>query len=132
MRKSQVEDLRGRLATGMPEGPWLFPEDQLMELSERLFAAEITREQIFRQLHQELPYAAAVTTDKWTDNADGSARVDQTIFVERDGQKAIVIGASERSSPFQGSTPLYDSTLTSRATDPASKRLRTTPGASIP
>ena len=88
-----IEDLRAWLAKGMPEGPWLFPEDQLMELSERLFAAEITREQIFRQLHQELPYAAAVTTDKWTDNADGSARVDQTIFVERDGQKAIVIGA---------------------------------------
>jgi GTPase len=88
-----IDDLRAWLAQGMPEGPWLFPEDQLMELSERLFAAELTREQIFRQLHQELPYAAAVTTDKWTENADGSARVDQTIFVERDGQKAIVIGA---------------------------------------
>jgi GTPase len=88
-----IDDLRAWLAQGVPEGPWLFPEDQLMELSERLFAAELTREQIFRQLHQELPYAAAVTTDKWTENADGSARVDQTIFVERDGQKAIVIGA---------------------------------------
>jgi GTPase len=88
-----IDDLRAWLAQGMPEGPWLFPEDQLMELSERLFAAELTREQIFRQLHQELPYAAAVTTDKWTENADGSARVDQTIYVERDGQKAIVIGA---------------------------------------
>lgn len=88
-----VEDLRGWLAGAMPEGPWLFPEDQLMEMTERLFAAELTREQIFRQLHQELPYAAAVTTDRWTENADGSARVDQTIHVERDGQKAIVIGA---------------------------------------
>lgn len=88
-----VADLRAWLAVGMPEGPWLFPEDQLMDLSERLFAAEITREQIFRQLHQELPYAAAVTTDRWKENADGSARVDQTIFVERDGQKAIVIGS---------------------------------------
>lgn len=88
-----VADLRAWLADGMPEGPWLFPEDQLMDLSERLFAAEITREQIFRQLHQELPYAAAVTTDRWKENADGSARVDQTIFVERDGQKAIVIGS---------------------------------------
>ncbi len=88
-----VADLRAWLAGCVPEGPWLFPEDQLMDLSERLFAAEITREQIFRQLHQELPYAAAVTTDRWKENADGSARIDQTIFVERDGQKAIVIGA---------------------------------------
>jgi GTP-binding protein Era len=64
-----------------------------MELSERLFAAELTREQVFRQLHQELPYSVAVTTDRWTENADGSARVDQTVHVERDGQKAIVIGA---------------------------------------
>jgi GTPase len=88
-----VGDLRDWLAARMPEGPWLFPEDQLMELSERLFAAELTREQIFRQLHQELPYSTAVTTDGWKDNADGSARVDQTIYVERDGQKAIVIGS---------------------------------------
>ena len=77
----------------MPEGPWLFPEDHLMELSERLFAAELTREQVFRQLHQELPYAAAVTTDRWSERPDGSARLDQTIHVEREGQKAIVIGA---------------------------------------
>ncbi len=88
-----VDDLRRWLAESMPEGPWLFPEDQLMDLTERLFAAELTREQIFRQLHQELPYAAAVITDRWIENADGSARVEQTIYVERDGQKAIVIGA---------------------------------------
>ena len=88
-----MADLRAWLAGCVPEGPWLFPEDQLMELSERLFAAELTREQIFRQLHQELPYAVAVTTDRWTEKPDGSARVDQTIHVERDGQKAIVIGA---------------------------------------
>lgn len=88
-----IADLRGWIAQRMPEGPWLFPEDQLMELSERLLAAELTREQIFRQLHQELPYAAAVTTDRWTERKDGSVRIDQTIHVERDGQKAIVIGA---------------------------------------
>ena len=88
-----VDDLRRWLAGLMPEGPWLFPEDQLMDLTERLFAAELTREQIFRQLHQELPYSAAVITDRWIENADGSARVDQTIYVERDSQKAIVIGA---------------------------------------
>lgn len=88
-----IGDLRDWLASQMPEGPWLFPEDQLMDLTERLFAAELTREQVFRQLHQELPYAAAVTTDRWAENEDGSARIDQTIHVERDGQKAIVIGA---------------------------------------
>ncbi len=88
-----VDDVRRWLAGLMPEGPWLFPEDQLMDLTERLFAAELTREQIFRQLHQELPYSAAVITDRWVENADGSARVEQTIYVERDGQKAIVIGA---------------------------------------
>lgn len=88
-----VGDLKRWLAEKMPEGPWLFPEDQLMDLSERLFAAEITREQIFRQLHEELPYSAAVSTEAWVDQPDGSARVEQTIFIERDGQKGIVIGA---------------------------------------
>ena len=88
-----IPDLKTWIAQRMPEGPWLFPEDQLMEFSERLLAAELTREQIFRQLHQELPYAVAVTTDRWTERKDGSVRIDQTVHVERDGQKAIVIGA---------------------------------------
>jgi GTP-binding protein Era len=88
-----IADLKTWIAQRMPEGPWLFPEDQLMEFSERLLAAELTREQIFRQLHQELPYAVAVTTDRWTERKDGSVRIDQTVHVERDGQKAIVIGA---------------------------------------
>jgi GTP-binding protein Era len=88
-----IVDLKTWIAQRMPEGPWLFPEDQLMEFSERLLAAELTREQIFRQLHQELPYAVAVTTDRWTERKDGSVRIDQTVHVERDGQKAIVIGA---------------------------------------
>ena len=90
---SGVADLKRHLAAVMPEGPWLFPADQLMEMTERLFAAELTREQVFRQLHQELPYAIAVETDRWEERSDGSARIDQTIFVERDGQKAIVLGA---------------------------------------
>jgi GTP-binding protein Era len=90
---SGVADLRRHLAAAMPAGPWLFPADQLMEMSERLFAAELTREQVFRQLRQELPYAVAVETDRWEERKDGSARVDQTILVERDGQKAIVLGA---------------------------------------
>ena len=90
---SGVADLKRHLAAAMPAGPWLFPADQLMEMTERLFAAELTREQVFRQLRQELPYAIAVETDRWEERGDGSARIDQTIFVERDGQKAIVLGA---------------------------------------
>jgi GTPase len=76
----------------MPEGPWLYPEDQLTDMSERLLAAEVTREQVFLQLHQELPYSVAVETEKWEDFADGSARIEQVIYVQRDGQRKIVIG----------------------------------------
>jgi GTP-binding protein Era len=90
---SGMADLKRHLAAAMQAGPWLFPADQLMEMSERLFAAELTREQVFRQLRQELPYAVAVETDRWEERGDGSARVDQTIFVERDSQKGIVLGA---------------------------------------
>ncbi len=85
-------DLKRFIVGRMPAGPWLYPEDQLTDLSERLLAAEITREQLFLQLHQELPYAVAVETEKWEERADGSARVDQVIYVQRDGQKKIVIG----------------------------------------
>lgn len=85
-------DLKRFIVGRMPAGPWLYPEDQLTDLSERLLAAEITREQLFLQLHQELPYAVAVDTEKWEERADGSARVDQVIYVQRDGQKKIVIG----------------------------------------
>jgi len=76
----------------MPEGPWHYPEDQLTDLSERLIAAEITRERLFLELRQELPYASAVETDRWLEQKDGSARIDQTIHVERATQKAIVVG----------------------------------------
>jgi GTP-binding protein Era len=87
-----VEDLKRHLAGAAPEGPWLYPEDQLAEMPERLLAAEITREQLFMQLRQELPYSLTVETEKWEDRKDGSARLDQTIYVERDSQKAIVLG----------------------------------------
>lgn len=87
-----VEDLMDDLAGQVPEGPWMFPEDQISDMPSRLLAAEITREQVFMQLHQELPYAVTVETEKWQQNDDGSARVDQVIFVERPGQKAIVLG----------------------------------------
>ncbi len=87
-----VEDLAGYLAGIVPEGPWLFPEDQLSDMNERLFAAEITREKLFEQLHQELPYALTVETEEWEPFADGGLRLTQIIYVERDSQKAIVLG----------------------------------------
>ncbi len=87
------EDLLGVLAQGLPEGPWLFPEDQLSDLSQRAMAAELTREQLFRQLHQELPYSLTVETESWVASQDGAeVRIDQTIYVQRDSQKAIVLG----------------------------------------
>lgn len=87
-----VDHLRQFLTTRVPEGPWLYPEDQLSDMPMRLIAAEITREKIFRQLHQELPYATAVETESWEEFDDGSAKVSQIIYVERDSQKAIVLG----------------------------------------
>jgi GTP-binding protein Era len=87
------EDLLGALAEGLPVGPWLFPEDQLSDLSQRAMAAELTREQLFRQLHQELPYSLTVETESWVASQDGTeVRIDQTIYVQRDSQKAIVLG----------------------------------------
>lgn len=87
-----VDDLMDHLTANVSEGPWMFPEDQISDMPARLLAAEITREQIFRQLHQELPYAVSVETEKWEQRDDGSAKVDQIIYVERPGQKAIVLG----------------------------------------
>ena len=76
----------------MPEGPFLYPEDQVADIPSRLLAAEITREKLYLRLHDELPYASTVTTESWKDHKDGSVRIDQTIFVERESQKGIVIG----------------------------------------
>ncbi len=87
-----VADLKAHLAGAVPEGPWLYPEDQLSDLPQRLLAAEVTREQIFLQLHDELPYASTVETDKWEERKDGSVRIEQTVFVQRPTQKAIVLG----------------------------------------
>ena len=88
----RVDDLVKHFAGVLPEGPWLFPEDQLSDMPERLLAAEMTREKLFLQLRKELPYAATVETETWEEQADGSARIEQTIYVERDTQKAIVLG----------------------------------------
>lgn len=87
-----VADLKHTLAHKMAEGPWLYPEDQLSDFSLRLMAAELTREKLYLNLHKELPYALAVETEDWQEFADGSARIAQTIYVEREGQKKIVVG----------------------------------------
>ena len=87
-----VEELMDFLASSVDESPWMFPEDQISDMPSRLLAAEITREKVFLQLHQELPYAVTVETEEWEQRDDGSARVDQIIYVERSGQKAIVLG----------------------------------------
>jgi GTPase len=87
-----VEDLKRHLAAAMPPGPWLFPEDQLSDAPERWLAAEVTREQVFLQLHDELPYAMSVETELWEERRDGSVRIDQIVYVRRPGQRAIVLG----------------------------------------
>jgi GTP-binding protein Era len=88
-----VDDLRRHVLAAMPEGPFLYEADQLTDITERLLAAEITREQVFEQLRQELPYAASVETEAWQEREDGSVRIDQSILVERESQKGIVVGA---------------------------------------
>jgi GTP-binding protein Era len=91
-----VGKFREKLAGYMPTGPWLYPEDQVSDAPLRALAAEITREKLFERLHDELPYQSTVETTMWTDQKDGSARVEQTIYVTRDGQKKIVIGEGGR------------------------------------
>jgi GTP-binding protein Era len=87
-----VADLRDYLAGRMPEGPWLYPEDQLSDFPLRMLAAEVTREKLYLRLHDELPYASHVETESWEERKDGSIRIEQVIYVLRDSQKKIVIG----------------------------------------
>lgn len=87
-----VEDLKNWLAERLPEGPWLYPEDQIADLPMRMIAAEITREKLTLRLHQEIPYQLTVETEAWEDRPDGSARIDQIIYVARDGHKGIILG----------------------------------------
>lgn len=89
---SGVQELKSRLADKMPEGPWLYPEDQSADIPLRLMAAEITREKLFLRVHEELPYSAAVETAQFEERADGSVRIEQAIFVEREGQRGILVG----------------------------------------
>jgi GTP-binding protein Era len=85
-------DLMDWLAAEMPQGPWLYPEDQVADLPMRMIAAEITREKLTLRLHEEIPYQLTVETEKWEEKPDGSARVDQIIYVARPGHKGIVLG----------------------------------------
>ncbi|HRJ12106.1 MAG TPA: GTPase Era [Alphaproteobacteria bacterium] len=87
-----LEDLKNKLLTAIPEGEWHYPEDHLTDLSERLIAAELTREQLYHQLGAELPYASTVVTDSWEVFRNGSVKVSQTILIERESQKPIVLG----------------------------------------
>ncbi len=87
-----VDDLRKWLASELPEGPWLYPEDQIADLPLRMIAAEMTREKLTLRLHQELPYQLTVETEIWEERKDGSAKIDQVIYVMRDGHKGIVLG----------------------------------------
>ena len=91
-----VEELLAHLETISPRGPWMFPEDEISDLPMRLLAAEITREQVFLQLHEELPYNATVVTEQWQERPDGSVRVEQTLLVGRDTHKGIALGKGGR------------------------------------
>ncbi|MDT2022581.1 GTPase Era [Methylocella sp. CPCC 101449] len=103
-----VDTMLARLAGKMKPGPWLFPEDQITEAPMRVFAAEITREKLFERLHDELPYNLTVETEQWKDLPDGSARIEQTIYVTRDAHKKIVIGEGGRTLKAVGSAARKD------------------------
>ena len=97
-----------RLVAMTPPGPWLYPEDQIAEAPIRSLAAEITREKLFERLHDELPYQATVETDSWKDQPDGSARIEQTIFVARESQRKIVLGEGGRTIKAIGTAARKD------------------------
>jgi GTP-binding protein Era len=92
LKGSGCDDLLDFVAERLPEGPWYYPEDQISDLPMRQLAAEITREKLYLRLHQELPYSSHVETEKWEEKKDGSVRIEQVIYIERDSQKKIVLG----------------------------------------
>jgi GTP-binding protein Era len=97
-----VPDLKAYLAAAMRKGPWLYPEDQISDISERLLAAEITREKIYERLHDELPYVVTVETESWQERKDGSIRVEQIIYIEREAHRPIVLGKGGRTVKLIG------------------------------
>ena len=98
-----VEDLKAHLAEHMPSGPWLYPEDQMADVPLRQMAAEVTREKVFLRLHEELPYASTVETEQWKELRDGSVRIEQVLFVERESQRKIALGKSGQTIKAIGS-----------------------------
>lgn len=98
-----LDDLQDKIAGFLPKGPWLYPEDHLTDITERLLASEITREKFFLRFHEELPYATTIETERWKELKDGSVRIEQIIYVERDSQKMIVIGKGGRGLKAIGS-----------------------------
>ena len=98
-----VEDLKVHLAEHMPAGPWLYPEDQMADIPLRQMAAEVTREKVFLRLHEELPYASTVETEQWKELRDGSVRIEQVLFVERESQRKIALGKSGQTIKAIGS-----------------------------
>ena len=92
MKEDGIGHLLKHLADVMPDSPWHYPEDQVTDMPMRLMAAEVTREKLFQSLHQELPYSLTVETEEWEEFDDGSVKIDQTVFVERDSQKKIILG----------------------------------------
>ncbi|CAM1627604.1 GTP binding domain [Bartonella apihabitans] len=92
LKGTGCDDLLGYLAKKLPEGPWYYPEDQISDMPMRQLAAEITREKLYMRLHNELPYASTVETESWEERPDGSVKINQIIYVEREGQKKIVLG----------------------------------------
>ena len=105
-----VDDLKARLAEAMPPGPWMYPEDQAADVPMRVLAAEITREKVYLRVHEELPYSAAVETTAFDDRPDGSARIEQTIYVERDSQRPIVLGKGGQTLKWIGQKAREDLT----------------------
>lgn len=105
-----VKELTDYLAAHMPVGPYMFPEDHLSDLPNRLFAAEVTREKLYMHLQQELPYSLTVETTNWTQTAKGDIKIDQTIYVEREGQKAIIIGKNGSMLKKIGAAARYELT----------------------
>jgi GTPase len=105
-----VADLKSWLAAQVPGGPWLYPEDQMSDAPLRQLAAEITREKLYLRLHQELPYRSTVETDVWKELRDGSVRIEQTIYVERESQRKIVLGKGGQTIKVIGAAARKDIT----------------------
>ncbi len=105
---SGVGDLKRFIADRLPVGPWLYPEDQIADLPLRLLAAEITREKLYLRLHEELPYASTVETESWQEKKDGSVRIEQVIYVERESQRKIVLGKAGQTIKAIGQTARKD------------------------